>query len=73
MTGGWKFYEPQQHLQFASGPTTSARGRRVVGRGDGDDIANTQLYLQVAIAGAVVAREKHEGVVGDDVGFVGVA
>lgn len=59
-------------LQFARGPATGAGGRRIVGRGDGDDIADTHLHLQVATPRLMVVREEHQDVMGDDIGLVRV-
>src|SRR6266699_330798 len=40
---------------------------------DGNDVADTHLYLQVAAARSMVVSEEHEAVMRDDVGVIRVA
>src|SRR5215472_16749026 len=64
---------PTSSLQFARRSATGAYRGRIVCGSHCDDIADAQLYLQIAITRLVVMRKEHEHVMSNDIRLIRVA
>src|SRR6266567_7421505 len=60
-------------LQLARCSPTAPYRRRIVRRGDADDIADAHLHLQVTRARTMIMREEHQHMMRNHIGLIQIA